>query len=125
MKKKIQMLTRLAKLADMRADIELKRFAAFRNHVDAVGRQLTEHQNRLGHLFAQDDAFLVAGARLASMEAGRLASEIGRLDAELVRLRPGFDAARDRAMREFGRARALEQLADGLREEVRKGSGQD
>lgn len=114
------MLTRLAKLAEIRSDVELKRFAAFRRHVDALAAQQNEQRDRLGQLFAQDEAFSVEGARLASQEAGRLAREIARLDAELGRIRPGFDLARSRAMREFGRVRALEQLADGLRDAMRK-----
>lgn len=120
MSKKAQMLTRLGKLAKIRSDLELKRFAAFRGHVDALAGQQNEQRDRLGHLFAQEQAFSIEGARLASLEAGRITREITRLDGELARLRPGFDAARARAMREFGRVRALEQLADDLRDTARK-----
>ncbi len=125
MRKKTQMLTRLAKLAEIRSDVELKRFAAFRRHVDTLAAQQNEQRDRLGHIFAQDEAFSIEGARLASIEAGRLAREMARLEAELDRIRPGFDAARSRAMREFGRVRALEQLAEGLRDTMRKSSGRD
>ena len=118
--KKANVLDRLAKLAEIRSDIELKRFAAFRRHVDTLAMQQAEHRVRIGHLFAQEEAFSVDAVRLASLEAGRLAREISRLDTELDRLRPGFEVARDRALREFGRVRALERLAAGAREERRR-----
>ncbi|MDO5605159.1 MAG: hypothetical protein Q4G25_08370, partial [Paracoccus sp. (in: a-proteobacteria)] len=94
-------IDRLARIAQIRADAELKRFAAFRAHVDALHRQhgeLRAHINQgYGHA---EDSFSVIGLRLAAVRAGRLARETSRIEAELARLAPGFDAARARAARE-------------------------
>ncbi|MDO5642332.1 MAG: hypothetical protein Q4G26_08120 [Paracoccus sp. (in: a-proteobacteria)] len=120
MSKKADMLVRLAQLARIRSDSELKRFAAYRNHVDRLSAQQADHRARLGQLFADEQEFSVAATRMASLDAGRLARELSRLDAEMTRLRPGFDAARARAMREFGRVRVLESLSETLRAEARK-----
>ena len=49
MRKKAQMLTRLAKLAEIRSDLELKRFAAFRRHVDTLAAQ--QNEQRIDALF--------------------------------------------------------------------------
>ena len=124
MSRKALMLDRLARLAKIRSDAELKRFAAFREHLDALMLRKDAQKARLAGAFARTEAFSVAEARLANLEAGRLAREIGRLDAELQRMKPGFDAARARAMREFGRVQALERLAGDERGAAgRKGAG--
>lgn len=116
MKKSAKQLEQLARLAQIRSDTELKRFAAFRAHVDAIAAQSAQMHEKLGAVYARPEAFSVAEARLANQEAGRLAHSAARLDAELNRLRPGFDVARLRAMREFGRVQVLKKLADEIRE---------
>ena len=125
MQRKAQMLSKLAKLAEIRSDTELRRFAAFRSHIDALTVQQVEARSRLAGLFVQDDAFSIEGARMANQEAGRLAREGARLDAELDRLRPGYDVARQRAMREFGRVRALEQIAAEVHAKTRKSNSRN
>ena len=52
----------------------------------------------------------------ANQTAGQLARGAARLDAELDRLRPGFDIARQRAVREFGRVQVLKKLANEIRD---------
>lgn len=119
-KGKAKLLDQLARLAKIRSDAELKRFAAFRTQIDAVAAQKEAQQARLAASFAQSDAFTIAGARLANLEAGGLAREIGRLDSEFQRMKPGFDATRNSAMREFGRVQALQRLASQMREKATK-----
>ncbi|MBA4490782.1 hypothetical protein [Paracoccus sp. S1E-3] len=116
MKKSAKQLEQLARLAQIRSDAELKRFAAFRAHVDAISTQRAEMRDKLGALYARVEAFSVVEARLANQTAGQLARGAAQLDAELDRLRPGFDIARQRAMREFGRVQVLKQLADEIRD---------
>ena len=116
MKKSAKQLEQLARLAQIRSDTELKRFAAFRAHVDAIATQRQEMREKLGAVYARVEAFSVAEARLANQTAGHLARGAARLDAELDRLRPGFDIARQRAVREFGRVQVLKKLANEIRD---------
>ncbi|WBU56734.1 hypothetical protein [Paracoccus sediminicola] len=108
-------LKRLAKLAEIRSDAELKRFSAFRTHMDMLVARKAAAEARLSASFAQPKAFSIAEARLANAEAGRLAREMAALDAEMARMRPGFEAARQKAVQEFGRVQALTKLAEAAR----------
>lgn len=113
-------LAQLARLAELRSDAELKRFAAFRSHVESLSAQQAACRQRLQRLLDLQRAFSVEGSKATHAEAGRLAREIQRLEYELQRLEPNFTAARQRAMREFGRVRALETLAAVQEREARK-----
>ncbi|SDD97995.1 hypothetical protein SAMN05421538_103167 [Paracoccus isoporae] len=116
-------LDRLAQLAQLRADAELKRFAAFRLHVEALQQRRDQAQDRL-RCGVTPQAFSLAEARLANFAAQQAARELLRLDAEVQRIRPGFDAARGAARREFGRVQVLKALAAradaGARRAVRR-----
>lgn len=117
-------LSRLARLAKIRSDMELKRFAAFRLQVETISAEKEAQRKRLAGSFAQPEAFTIAEARLANLEAGALARDIARLDDDLRRMKPGFDAARSAALREFGRVQALQKLSRRAREARRqKGPG--
>lgn len=122
MKKSAKQLEQLARLAQIRSDAELKRFAAFRAHIDAVATQEQLLRDKLAAAYQQKTAFSIAEARLANQEAGRLALGIARLETEMDRLRPGFDAARQRAVREFGRVQVLNRLAGEMRSLRRENS---
>lgn len=102
---------KLAELAQIRADAELKRYAAFRNHLDALYRSREQAQRRLREGYADQLRFSVEEARLGNMIARQSAREVARLDAEIARMAPGCDTARAEAAREFGRVQALRQLA--------------
>ena len=116
MKKSAKQLEQLARLAQIRSDTELKRFAAFRAHVDAIATQRQEMREKLVAVYARVEALSIVEARLANQTAGQLARGAARLDAELDRLRPGFDIARQRAVREFGRVQVLKKLANEIRD---------
>ncbi|MFD1796700.1 glycoside hydrolase family 92 protein [Paracoccus aurantiacus] len=111
MKMNAAQMKQLAKLAQIRSDAELKRFSAFRAHMDTVLAERRAVGEKLALSYSRHDAFSVAGARLASQESGRLAGARLHLDAEIARLTPGFDAARKKAAREFGRVEVLKTLA--------------
>lgn len=104
-------LEKLARLAQIRSDAELKRFAVFREHVDSLMMQRNTLNGKLAGIFAWDKAFSIAEARLANMEAGRMMHDLARINAELVRMQSGFDAAHNRAAREFGRVQVLRWLS--------------
>lgn len=111
MKKTGKQLERLGQLAQIRSDIELKRFAAFRLHMDSLAAHCLQMRERLKTVYTHDTAFSVPEAQLANREAGRLAMGAAQLQTEMDRLRPSFDFARQRALREFGRVQVLERLA--------------
>ena len=112
MSKESDNLAKLARLAQIRSDLELKRFAAFRAHVTAVTTELQAHRDTLSDLYNRAESFSLEGARLANLDSGRLAQKINQLETELARLTPGFDQARHRAVQEFGRLQVLGSLSD-------------
>ena len=115
MKKSVEQLEQLARLAQIRSDAELKRFSTFRAYIDSVATQVQNAQNCLSLIYEQDEAFSIAEARLANQEAGRLAHGIVQMHSELDRLRPSFDVARLRAVKEFGRVQVLKKITHDLR----------
>ncbi|NHF73152.1 hypothetical protein [Paracoccus xiamenensis] len=114
LRKSAKELEQLARLAQIRSDAELKRFAAFRAHVDAATTQRQQMRQKLAYIYESEAAFSIAEARLANQEAGQLGHGISQLDRDLERLRPGFDTARQRAILEFGRVQVLKALAGKL-----------
>ena len=110
-------LSKLAQLAELRSDAELKRFAAFRRHVEALTAERAERRAMLHDLLIRQEQFTLSGAASANVQAGRLARDIARIDHEIERLRPNYKAALQKAKTEFGRARVLEQLEE--REQAR------
>lgn len=117
MKKQGKVLDELAKLAKIRSDLEMKRFAAFRAHFDVLEEQKSQNKTLLAAAFKRKTAFSIAEARLANLEAGLITRDILRLETELKRIRPGVDNARKRAVWEFSRVQALKKLAEKARTE--------
>ncbi|WBU60216.1 hypothetical protein [Paracoccus albus] len=112
MKLEKEKLGKLARLAGLRSDAELERFAAFRRHVEALRAERAERSSMLHQLLIRQEPFTLSGAASAHVQAGRLARDIARIDDELDRLRPNYTAALGKAQKEFGRVRVLEELAD-------------
>lgn len=110
MKKTAKQLEQLERLAQIRSDMELKRFAAFRVHMDSLAAHSLQMREKLKVAYAYNAAFSVPEAQLANREAGRLAMSAAQLQTEIDRLRPSFDVARQRALREFGRVQVLRNL---------------
>lgn len=107
-------LEQLRQLAKLRSDMELRRFSAFRNHVTAMRDRIDGLQHDLAALYHVDGAFSVPEAQLVNTMAGDLARQIIRTETELQQMLPGFEAARQDAVREFGRADVLRQIRENL-----------
>lgn len=114
-------LAALHRLAGLRMDREMKRFAAYRDHMAALQSQADLAERSLAGLFDRDRAFSVAEAQMANNAARQLTLQAQQARAEQDRLRPGFDAARGRAIAEFGRAQVLERIAKTERAARRRG----
>ncbi|MBV0890753.1 hypothetical protein KTN05_02675 [Paracoccus sp. Z118] len=113
-------LRALAHVAQLKSDLELRRFAAFRAHVVAVESRVGAIRGELGELCAAAAPDSLPDLRAMAAIAGRNADSLLRAEAELSRLAPGFAAARAKAAREFGRARVLAQLTDEAAAERRE-----
>lgn len=105
-------LAQLARLADLKSEMELKRFAAFSGNVAAARQQIAEAEAVIAGCYAAAAPLTLAEARIASAEAGAAARRAEQARRELEQMLPRFDLARQRAMREFGRAVALRDMSD-------------
>ncbi|MDO5657945.1 MAG: hypothetical protein Q4G36_06445 [Paracoccus sp. (in: a-proteobacteria)] len=111
MVRRAEQLAALHRLAKLRMDREIKRFAAFRDHMAMLQSQIGQADEGLDQLFRRAQPFSVDEAQMANRTARQLTIMALQARAEQARLQPGFDEARDRAMREFGRSQVLQQLA--------------
>ena len=105
-------LAQLARLADLKSEMELKRFAAFSGNVAAARSQIAAAEAVIAGCYAAAAPLTLAEARIASAEAGAAARRAEQAQRELEQMLPRFELARQRAMREFGRAVALQDMAD-------------
>lgn len=103
-------LAGLERLARLKSDIEMRHFSAWRAQLVAAEARVAELRAELEHIHDTDAAFSVAEARLANALAAECGRALQRAEDDLDRMRPGFDAARAAAMREFGRSEVLSAL---------------
>jgi len=104
-------IERLAGLARLRSDLEMRRLAAYQAHVEAARAQIAAIGDELEALYRSEAAFSLSGARVTNALAGDRSRALGRAEQELDRMLPGFEAARAVAIREFGRVQVLDRLA--------------
>ena len=114
---KISQLQQLEQIARMKAERELKAFAAFNAHMTAARQRIDALQAALTQSYDSTAPLTLPEARIANAQAGRAARELRHADSEMQRLQPRFDLARQHAAREFGRAEALLGL---VREEIER-----
>ena len=117
---KISQLQQLEQIARMKAERELKAFAAFNAHMTAARQRIDALQAALTQSYDSTAPLTLPEARIANAQAGRAARELRHADSEMQRLQPRFDLARQHAAREFGRAEALLGLGREEAERQRK-----
>ena len=110
-------LAQLERIARIKAERELKRFAAFSLHMTQAQNHVGAMRTALDQSYRSTAPLSVAEARIANAQAGRSARELHQAEAEVARMLPRFDAAR-----EFGRAEVLLTLSAARRAEE-KGPG--
>jgi len=108
---RIKQLAQLEGIARIKAERQLKAFAAFALHMNAAHQRADAMRTSLAQSYASTAPLTIPEARTANAQAGRAARELRHADQELQRLQPRFDAARKVAATEFGRAEALLALA--------------
>lgn len=115
---KLAQLIALERIARLKAERELKKFGAFRQHMAMAQGQCDAMRNALQQSYDSSSPLTLSEARMANAQAGRSARELARAQQELARMRPRFEQARQDAAREFGRAEVLLDLA-------RRGEGRE
>ncbi|KGJ06270.1 hypothetical protein SAMN04487972_10411 [Paracoccus halophilus] len=110
MKGQTKALGRLERIARLKSDIEMRRFSAFRSHLVEARARMMQIEQELAAIHQSDAAFSVSEARLTNALACEKIRDLLAAEEEVRRLLPGFEAARGRALREFGRAEALNSL---------------
>lgn len=108
-------LAALERIARLKADRELRKFAAFNQHMTAARQRVEQLQGVLEQSYRHHAPLSLPEARMANAQAGRAARELRVADRELERMKPRFEQARREAAREFGRAEALRELAQAKR----------
>lgn len=116
-------LAKLQKIAQLKADRELKKFAAFSLHMTHARNKADAMRAALEHSYRSAAPLTVPEARVANAQAGRSARELAHAESELRRMQPRFDAVRKDAAREFGRAQVLLTLADQAAADARRDPG--
>lgn len=119
---KADTLAQLERIARIKAERELKRFAAFSLHMKHAQGQAEAMRTALDQSYRGLAPLSVAEARIASAQAGRSARELRQAEQELARMQPRFEAARRDAAREFGRAEVLLNLSAQSRAGTRGGT---
>lgn len=114
MSSKVASLAGLERIARLKSDLEMRRFAAFRAHVEAARARIGQIEHDLQALYQTDAPFSVAEARLVNALAGERSRALFTAECELERMLPGYEQARRAAAREFGRAEAVHGLREDL-----------
>ena len=104
-------LAQLERIARLKAERELKRFAAFNLHMKQAQARAAAMRTALDQSYRSTAPLTVAEARIANAQAGRSARDLHQAEAEVARMQPRFEAARRDAVREFGRAEVLLTLS--------------
>lgn len=113
-------LAALERLARLRAEQELKKFAAFSQHMTALRNRVTQSQRILEESYQSLAPLTVPEARMANAQAARAAREYHNAKREIEQMLPRFEEIRRVAAREFGRAEVLLELSRQQKKEREK-----
>ncbi|MTH80031.1 hypothetical protein [Paracoccus aestuariivivens] len=103
-------LMQLERIAQMKSDLEMRHFSAFRQHIEAAQARIDNIKSTHQALYASETDFSVAEARLINALAQDHSRALIAAEHDLAQMRPRYDAARAQAQREFGRAEVIKTL---------------
>lgn len=103
-------LAALARLARLRSDQELRRFAELRQQMAGLEGRIASLEAEVLAGYPAGGGFSLAEARRSHAMTRAAAQDLRRQEEALLTLRPRFEVARQQAVREFGRAEVLAQL---------------
>lgn len=111
-------LAALERVAQLKSDMELRKFAAFRAHISALNIRIDILRAALAAGLAEDASADLTQTRAAATRAGCDIRHLMDAQHELASLSDRFERARLVAAREFGRAKVVGQLRErALRDE--------
>ena len=114
MSRQTDALAGLGRIARLKADLEMRRFAAFRAHVEAARQRIGQLEEELQALYRAEEAFSVSEARLVNALARDRSMALLGAERDLERMLPGYEQARQAAAREFGRAEAVSAVREDM-----------
>ncbi len=120
MSRTIAALGKLQAVARLKADIELRRFSAYRSQVVAAEQRLEAGRQDLAAAASSSPGASLDEWRVAHALVGYRAEALTRAQVDLDAMRPGYEAARQTAARAFGRAEALRALGQTLNAQARR-----
>lgn len=104
-------LAQLTRLAQLKSELELGRFAAFSSTLSAARQRIADCEGAVSRCYASTAPMSLVEARLASAEAGKMSRLAEEARQDLYKMLPRFEMARQRAAKEFGRATVLDNLS--------------
>jgi len=107
-----QQLGKLARIARLRADADLRRYSAYRAQAEAMQRQLDAVRAELSEAIATPGSDALDQWRLTTALVTYRTGQTQRCEAALAGMKPGLEAAHRAAVLAFGRAEALSQLQE-------------
>lgn len=120
MSRRTDQLGALARLARIRADADLRRYAAYRAQADAMQRQVEALRAELREAIATPAPAALDQWRLTTALVAYRTGAAQAGEGAVARMKPGLERARHAAALAFGRAEALAQLQRLTREEERR-----
>ena len=110
MSRKTDQLGKLARIARLKADADLRRYSAYRAHADAMQQQVDAIRAELAEAIAAPVSDALEQWRLTTALVAYRTAEAQRSEVALARMKPGLDAAHRAAVLAFGRVEALLQV---------------
>ena len=110
MSRRTDQLGKLARIARLKADADLRRYSAYRAHADAMQQQVDAIRAELAEAIAAPVSDALEQWRLTTALVAYRTAEAQRSEVALARMKPGLDAAHRAAVLAFGRAEALLQM---------------
>ena len=104
-------LAQLERIARLKSERELGKFAAINAHMVVAQQRVVAMRKMLEHSYRDGASLSLPDLRIETAQAGRIARELWVAEQEVERLKPGFERIRHAAMQEFGRAEVLKELA--------------
>ncbi|WP_134682420.1 hypothetical protein [Paracoccus ravus] len=98
-------------IAQLRSDLELRRFSAFSQHVNAARAEMGAIECDLQRIYQSDAAFTIAEAKLANALSRERLAALARVTEALEQIRPGYEEARLKALVEIGRVEVLRRIS--------------
>lgn len=116
---KAEKLDALAEVANIKAEQELKKYAAFRMNMQVLGQRADDLERQVHAVYNSGSPTSVAQLRVMADQSHRLTQNLLRTEAEIAQLRPRFEALRQQAVTAWGRVEVLRGLAEKARLQAR------